>query len=325
MREMSTPEILNEASDVQKEVERKYQEGGFEEFRKRIFQPFTQTNYQREKVEESRGEYKYSFSKIEMEERDKEILMNYIRRFENAVNDKNPFKDPANWIAISQLDYSIENVKIDIFDSALKGYKILFCPNSEIKTGTIFYDDKTIFVAGDLASIGGLSIVLHEKGHIKDSINRIGKPMFPSGGTSSEDVEAEQLRKEREASMYALSKMWRILRKHPQLKSDVLLYLKDMAYYSYCDSAFSNLQKARNMEAAMADFAGDLDVEEQELDEQNNISMWLNFKDSSEYAEWKKLEKFVKLDEFDEYGAWKEWAIETGRLYDEEFHKIFLT
>lgn len=323
MREMTSREILDEARSVQEEVENKRNEGNFEDVKKRLFEPFVRVDYQKEEVKEKDGEYEFSFSKAEMSDRDQEILLNYIRRFEGVSEAEDALNDPANWYAIGQLDYSIENTKINIFDSSLEEYKIMVCPDSKIKTGNVFYDDKIIFIAGDIATMGGLSIILHEKGHVKDKANRAGKAMFPEGGTSSESIEAEKLREEREASMYAISKMWPILRNNPKLKSDVLLYLKDMAYYSYCDDAFSNIQRSKEMEAILADTTEDFEVDEQELEERNNFSMWLNFKDSQEYVEWKKLEKFAKLEKDDEYGAWRDWIIETGKIDNEEFRKKY--
>lgn len=99
-----------------------------------------------------------------MSQNDEGILLNYIRYLEgdDETAKEKIFANPDNWFAIDQLEYSIENTKIDIFDSSLKGYKILFCPDSEIKIGNVYYEDKIIFIAGDIASFGGLSIVLHE-------------------------------------------------------------------------------------------------------------------------------------------------------------------
>lgn len=321
----NTMEILREARDVQKETEQSFLEGKFEEAKNRIFQPFVEVDYRsQEKAEIIEGENKFNFSRIrfnEFNEEDKKILSNYLKDKE-GTGLKGMATDPSCWYATDQLNYSFGKDSFDIFSLLPEGYKILFCPYSENNFGAVRWKRKTIFIQGDLASAGSLATILHEIGHVKDleKKEQIGADKLVKGGeTVTQDDEAERLRKEKEASYYALRKMWLYLRKDPQIKDDIILFLKNIAYYSYCDYSLEKVNKE-----AIVNHDCDLDVDLKPYEE---LEEWYEFKKSPGYEEWKKIDKFTSLDEYEEFGEWCMWRdklIETGELHNKkEYYKKY--
>ncbi len=298
---MNARKILDEAKKVREEANRVREEGLEENSEKRIFQPFAQMDYQQENGEKTEGKNTFRFSKIEIDEQDKIQLSHYIKRSEENLGTEDPLSDFSNWHATDGLYYSVGDTEFNILEMLPEGFKILFCPNSKINTGSVFYEEKKIFILGDIASLGSLSIILHEVGHVKDfeELKKMGKTEFVEGSDYHENIEAEALRKEREASLFAIRRMWPILRTDPQTKTDVLLFLKNIAYNSYCERASSNLATGSAMAHFARDFEDNFDYEEQE-----KWDAWWKFRESPEYAEWKKLDKFSSLEDWEEFGAW---------------------
>jgi len=216
------------------------------------------------------------------------------------------------------LSYKIGETNLDIFDYLPEGYKILFCPDSKVYNGAVDYENKGIYVTSDISSFGSIATILHEVGQVKDyeRLEKLGRTEFTEGGDWEENRAAEQMRKEREASLFALRKMWRELRKNEQTKKDILLYLKNMAYYSYCVTGLQNISTARAM-AHHSPYDPELDMQE-EL-ERERYDAWEKFKKSDDYTAWKSMKEFRHLDEFEEYGAWGQWIEETGKVNDPEF------
>ena len=316
---------LEKAQGVCEKIEQAYCEGDYKDALKRIFQPFAQVDYKKEKVELIEDENKFSFSKVEASEQDLELISVYIKTMETKWGINDSLIGSSDWYVIDQLNYSLEGNNFDIFSLLPKGYKILFCPDSEINTGSVLCEKQTIFIEGDLASSGALATILHEIGHVKDRENiseecEIG---FVGGGTYIQNIETEKLRKEREASFFAMREMELLLRNNSQLKSDITLFLKDIAYYSYCKLSIKNLAYE---ESASSDFRDDMleyEYTNEEYEGYLNIGAWLKFKESSEYAEWKKIDKFALLDEFDEFDEWYDWIVETGKIDDEKFYERY--
>lgn len=320
----NTPKILDEARSVQKEVEQVEKEGKLEEAEKRIFQPLIEVDYRnQEKAEVVEGENKFNFSSVkfrEFNEEDKKSLSDYLKDQEKTGL-RGMATDPSSWYAADQLNYSFKEDSFDIFSLLPEGYKILFCPDSEKKTGAVIWKRKTIFIQGDLASIGSLAIILHEIGHVKDfeKLEQYGRDRLVEGGTMTQDDEAETLRREQEASYYALRKMWLYLRKNPQVKDDVILFLKNIAYFSYCDYSLKKVDRE-----AIVNHDYDIDVDLKQYEEMDD---WHEFKKSPGYEEWKKIDKFALLDEYEEFGEWCMWRdklIETGEMHNKkEYYKKY--
>lgn len=308
---MNARKILDEAKKVREEAERARNEGVEEVAKKRLFEPFVQMDYRQNSGEQTNGKNIFGFSKTEINEKDEKLLLYEIKRLEEKLGIEDPLSDRSNWYAADKVYYSIDNTEFNILEMLPDGFKILFCPNSKINTGAIYREERTIFVIGDIASLGSLSIILHEVGHMKDAeeLKKMGKDEFVEGGDYHENEEAEKLRKEREASLFAIRRMWPILRSNPQTKSDVLLFLKNIAYNSYCENAFSNLATGSAMAHFARDFEDNFDYEEQE-----RWDAWWKFKNSAEYSKWKKIDKFASLGEDEEYGAWCEWMENENKI-----------
>lgn len=316
----NTYNILEEAKRVRQEVEQA-REGTYGETEKRIFQPIFKVDYKNNSQEINEEENQMKFGEIEINDQDHEALNFYMQHLGEKDNDKGEYSEIANRHAVDQLEYTIGDSKFDIFNLVPEGYKILFCPKSETRDGAVSYEYKIIFIAGDITSLGSIATILHEIGHVVDNerLKKIDKTYLTEGGTSDEHAEAEKLRKEREASLFALRKMWREIRRDPQTKKDILLYLKNIAYYSYCDNSLSRVETSNSM----MHFAKDLEYTKYEEMEQKRLDAWMRFRGSNQYTEWKQIEKFKTLNEFDEYGEWLEWIEETGKINDDDFYSRY--
>ncbi len=318
-----THKILEEARTVGEETKKAYDEGRFQELAQRVFKPLFNIDHAAETQDVAQGDNHMRFTKTQLTKQDKERLVRYIVSHGRGVVedediDSSNVSDERNWHAVDQLTYKIGEINLDIFNILPEGYKILFCPTSKIYNGAVDYENRVIYVTSDISSLGSIATILHEAGHVKDDerLKKLGRTGFTEGGDWNEDVAAEQLRKEREASLFALRKMWRELRKNEQTKKDILLYLKNLAYFSYCETGLVNIATARAM-AHHSPYDTELDMQE-EL-ERERYDAWKKFKKSDEYAAWKSMKGFTQLDEFEECGAWGQWIEETGKVEDTEF------
>ncbi|MBI2483615.1 hypothetical protein HYV71_00320 [Candidatus Uhrbacteria bacterium] len=293
-------------------------EGLFQELEQRVFRPLFDVDFQAEIQDIAQGDNQISFTKTELNEHDREQLARYIASRSRDRGKEGDFSDESSWYAVDRLVYNIGETNLDIFSYLPDGYKILFCPNSKVYNGAVDYENRIICVTSDISSLGSIATILHEVGHVKDNerLKKLDVTELTKGGDWEENRAAEQMRKEREASLYALRKMWKELRKNEQTKKDILLYLKNMAYYSHCITGLQNISTARAM-AHHNPYDPELDMQE-ELERQR-YDAWEKFKQSDEYAAWKSMKEFTQLDEFEEYGAWCQWVEETGKVDDPEF------
>jgi len=319
----NTHKILEEAHTVREETQKAHEEGLFQELEERVFKSLFDVDYDADTQDISEGGNQMRFTKTEVSTRDKERLARYIASRGRGEADESGFPDENSWQAVDQLTYKIGETDIDIFSYLPGGYKILFCPtNKAYYNGAVDNENKVIYITSDISSLGSIATILHEVGHVKDDerLEKLGRTELTEGGDYHENIESEKLRKEREASLFALRKMWRELRKNEQTKKDILLYLKNLAYYSYCERGLGNIVTAR----AMAHHNPyDLEADEAERLERENFDAWWKFKHSDEYEAWKNTEKFAKLDEDEEYGAWLNWIEETGKINNDDFLEKF--
>lgn len=307
-RPSDAQKILSEARNVRDETIALQEKPVLEEARKRLFQPIDEVDNHDEGREISEEEYKLKFRETDVGDQDKEGLVQYV---EERTEFDNDFSDVSSWREITELEYLIGDASINVLDLIPDGYKILFCPNSSAGFGSVIYQRKTIYLANDIASLGSLVIILHEVGHARDidKLEQMSKSEFVEGGSHQQKEVAERLRKEREASLYALRKLWRILRDYPQIKSDIKLYLKNIAYFGYCKSGLNLISTAESM----AHFAQD--YEDVDDDENDWWLYWEDFKDSKDYQEWKKDDRFANLEESEEYGEWRKWMEKEARKH----------
>lgn len=298
-----TYEILEEARVVCDETQKAYKEELFQELEQRVFKPLFQVNYEANTQDIFQNGNQMWFIKTELNTQDKERLARYIASYSDRNKaGEDVFLNENSWQAVDQLVYRIGETNFDIFNYLPEGYKILFCPaNKQYYNGAVDYENKVIYITSDISSLGSIATILHEVGHVKDDerLEKLGKKEFTEGGDLNENIEAEKIRKERDASLFALRKMWRELRKNEQVKNDILLYLKNLAYYSYCETGLGNVATARSMAHFAQDFEDTFGYEEE-----INFDAWWKFKQSDEYQVWKNIEEFTKLDEDDEYRVW---------------------
>lgn len=310
-----THKILDEARIVRAETGRANEEGLYLETESRIFQPFfaKQTESQKSTINENLMQV----TETELDWDSQEQLALYIVRLEEREGDKGNFSDQKNWRAANELKYILGETEFDIFSYLPEGYKVLFCPTGELNTGSIEFRNKIIYIPNEITSLGALATILHEVGHVKDfeHLEKLGRTELTEGGDEYENRGAEVLRKEREASLFALRKMWKELRKDEQTKKDILLFLKNIAYNSYCDGALSTAATTRIM-AHHSPY--DVESMAEEL-ERENWDAWWKFKHSDEYQAWKNIEEFAKLEDDEEYGEWSRWIEETGKADDPKF------
>lgn len=317
----NTQKILEEAHTVREETQKAHEKGLFQELEQRVFKPLFDVDYEADTQDISQNGNQMRFAKTEIGTQDKERLALYLSIRNRGKADDNGFLNENSWQAVDQLTYRIGETNLDIFSYLPEGYKILFCPTNAYHSGSVDYKNKMIYITSDISSLGSIVTILHEVGHVKDDehMEKLGRTEFTEGGDFHENIEAETMRKEREASLFALRKMWRELRKNEQTKKDILLYLKNFAYYSYCEKGLENIAIAHS---SMPHFARDFE-DTFDYEEQKNWDAWLKFKHSDEYEAWKNMEEFVQLDEFEEYGAWSEWIEKTGKIDDPVFSKKF--
>jgi len=319
----NTYKILEEAHAVREETKKASQEGLFQELHQRVFKPLFDIDYEADTQDVSQDGNQMRFRKTEVSSQDKALLTRYIANFSRVEMDESDFSDENRWQAVDQLTYRIGETVLDIFSYLPEGYKILFCPtNKAYYSGAVVNENKVIYITSDISSLGSIATILHEVGHVKDDerLEKLGRTEFTEGGNYHENIEAEVMRKEREASLFALRKMWRELRKNEQTKKDILLYLKNLAYFSYCEKGLSNISTARSISRHNP---YDPEAEEAEFLAIKNYDAWLKFKDSDEYKTWKSIEEFAKLDEEYEYGEWLSWIEKTGKINDADFLEKF--
>ncbi|HPN15217.1 MAG TPA: hypothetical protein PLF71_03850 [bacterium] len=319
----NTHKILEEARTVREETQKARAEGLFQELERRVFKPLFDVDYEADVQDISQGGNQMRFTKTEVSKQDKKRLASYIASHGKSEAGEGGFPDENSWQAVDQLTYRIGETDLNIFSHLPEGYKILFCPaNKAYHNGAVDYKNKVIYITGDISSLGSIATILHEVGHVNDDerLKKIDETELAKGGDYHENIEAEKMRKEREASLFALRKIWRELRKNEEIKKDMLLYLKNLAYYSYCEKGLVNIATAR----AMAHHNPyDLEADEAEMRERENFDAWWKFKHSDEYQAWKNIEEFAKLDEDEEYEAWLGWIEKTEKINDADFQEKF--
>lgn len=312
----STHKILDEARAVRAETGRANEEGLYLETERRIFQPFFSSQIESQKS--TAHENLMQVTETELDGHGQEQLALYIGKLEEREGAKGNFSDQKNWRLANELQYKFGETEFDIFSYLPEDYKILFCPSGELHTGSVDIKNKIIYIPNEMSSLGDLATILHEVGHVKDfeHLEKLGLTEFTEGGDEYENKGAEVLRKEREASLFALRKMWGELRKDEQTKKDILLFLKNIAYNSYCDGALGTAATTRMMgHHSPYDTETDM-VEELERD---RYDAWEKFRKSDEYQAWKNIEEFSQLENYEEYGAWSSWIEETGKANDPQF------
>lgn len=269
--------MLNEAYSVHNESNEAKRKGLLEQAQHRIFKSFCEVDYKEFDVKEIDPNYKMNFSVSIINDVDFKVINDYrmnkqgLEKYPEGVypiiNDvksvlnpeyfKTPY--PKGWISVRGLTYEILGKRINVSELLPEHYNLLVFPKSDNHHGSVYHNTRRIVVEGDLASIGTLAILLHEIGHAHDldRLEELGLDKMTEGGFDFEDSNAEILRKERTASLFALRKMWPIIRQDSQLKSDVILELKDYAYSSYCSGSIDAMNARYDTFDEFDDFSDD--------------------------------------------------------------------
>ena len=317
MREnpVKTDDIKNEAERVMSEVMWNWSKDSELNLMDRIFKPFAEVDYEDSSNQAiTAGESQMEFEEADIKEEDKKALLGYVEKLKEGYGPDPSFTDLSNWRATVKVDYTLGDKKFDIFSFLPSGYKILFCPKSTINHGAVSYNNKLIYVAGDLFSIGSLATIMHEVGHVADreNLKNLGVKSLVTDSKGQNEFEAEKLRSEKEASLFALRKLWPVLRKRPDMQKDVVYFLKYVAYASHISGAS---WVSDNDYTDLSHYYNDFSADEQWLESQeqydNDQVEWKKFKESGEYLRWKQLEGHKDLnDDNDEFVAWQDWRRE---------------
>jgi len=333
MREklVSTVDIITEAEGVLDAAN--YSDQNFDIVEQHLFQPTTEINYGNSKQELKTEYLSVDFEIQPLDKELSDLAKDYLRYHGLLGLEETPdviknLINLDNWQEAKKLQYNFGGRDIDIVDLA-DGYRIIFCPNSEIKHGSVYHDKKVVIFLGDIASVGALSVVLHEIGHIKDDQNlkRLGVDKLTYGVSDTDNEQAEKLRKEKDASLFALRILWPALRQRSEVKKDVVDFLSFVAYASYCKNARWASDVATYHAHGWYSQA-DYDADQAWIDDYNRYeadrSAWDKFKQSEEFTAWKAQaaasQKLYQIDDdIEAFIYWREWIETTGKVNDENF------
>ncbi len=224
-KRFSGKKVLDEAQSILGQYDLPDRLNTSDEVKKRISKPFLEVDYSLPVVEAAAGSYGISFAATETTELDTELLADYVQHLKEKTDlFEGRVFEMDQWRSIDSLEYRLGELTIDIFSYLPDGFKIIFCPTAEDMTGSVYFDAKTILLTGDIASIGGLVTLLHEVGHV-DYKKHEHTDIDASDHTPEKNAfAAKKLHEEQGASLFALRKIWKFLRTHPEIKSEVVRY-----------------------------------------------------------------------------------------------------
>jgi hypothetical protein len=159
--------------------------------------------------------------------------------------------DPSNdWRILEQFSIIDKqtNTEVDILTELPEGYRILFNPFLEVYNGNANVIEKGCLVKGDIASIAGILIILHEIGHCVDYERTDDKSEWRNARARIEDSSNYEklklvLLKERNAWAYALNKVRPFLRSGAFPKEEILKNIHGRSLFSYCDMIQEKMNK----------------------------------------------------------------------------------
>jgi hypothetical protein len=262
---------------------------------------------------ESRGENQISFMEAKIDDQDKESLKKIIESLNDDFKEKGLYSDIDNWRKVTGLKYRFGKIDIDIFKLLPKGYdRLFFCPECKMTEALVEHKNKAIYILNELNSIFALTTILHEVGHVNCEKPEDKDKAATPNEKNFIKLLFERLPKERNASYFALRKIWKELRKQPETKKDVLTFLKNIAYQSYCLNFFIHVYNMKRISEMLGEFS-----------DESEEDGWLTFKKSAEYAGWKKLSKFADLNDEQEEAAWEKMVNDQKLFMNEEFWKKY--
>jgi hypothetical protein len=252
----------------------------------------------------------FEYSPINKESRKiVEDFLEYIKKHKNYADNK--FLVADEWREIQRLKILKNKVedRADLEKITSFGYKIFFFPSKNKVNGWAYKEAKSIFIIGDMAAPITVVTLLHEIGHAYDfeNLDKMKKNKLVTDGIH--DDKAEELRRERVASAFALKAITPLFSKKSTFKRDALTFLKYYALESYNDSIKQALASHAFMHHTMGkDVQENLELWEKEEREQIIFEEFIEWRKTEEYKKWKELEKYRDADQYEEYGFWKTWC-----------------
>ncbi len=277
----------------------------------RLKQPFEQIEYADSGAEDIKtGEFAYhfSYSSIVGEPESLKAYVDYIKR--GTIED--PAQDMTDWRKLDSLSIIINEEEIDILEILQGSSNVFFCPGSAVDNGIAFRNSRDVAVLGDMASPITFIILLHEMGHIVDygQLEKLGVEKMVDSHPDSD--QAEDLRKERDASAFAL-KAIRPYVKDETMRNDVVNFLKYYALKSYNDRVRRVVKDRGQIRGYLQDEWGDYEnTLAQEEENRQEFDIWQKWKQTEKYKEWKALPEHKDVDEYDEPWIWRQWVEKTG-------------
>ena len=280
----------------------------------RLENPIKNIEYSLEGQEEIvSGEYAFNFAYSSIQQNEFSRLLKGLSN-PQKVEDSNlyPEENIENWRKITSFNFVLGDTNIDLFKILPLGSHILFCPNASEVNGFVYKDSTDIYMSGDMATPATLAFLLHEIGHILDF-----KKMEELGVTQMVDMSensdiAENLRRERFATAFALHAM-RPYIKDETMRHDIVNLLKYYALKGYYYTAKKKVANRVGIRSHISDdWRGYEEIEEQENMDRMYYDGWEKWKKTEKYVQWKQKEENKNLDKFEEYCVWRSWVEDTG-------------
>lgn len=238
---------------------------------------------------------------------------------------KKGYLDLDNWRQLNSLDFDARADKGNILSYLGPDSKIMFCPTTEDSHGQIRYSNYSdgssscdIYIVGDMASLRSIITLLHEMGHFFDYEEMKKQNLKSRMKEDWHSKNAEQIRKERSASAFALKWMLPFL-KNKQFKEDAVNFLKHYALADYNCSAeeeyINDLVKKKHTAREM----GDWEVEQEEDMRRQLYDDFCKWQETNAYIQWKEKEENKKLEDYEEFPAWEEWIENMNYDYIKDF------
>ena len=193
----------------------------------------------------------------------------YIDGF-RMYQDLEVIDESTKFTALDELIIKFGDIEIDIYSLLPKDFKIVLTNSGITQDIIVNWHHRYIWTDASPASLGGLLLLLHEVGHVVNEYDEYQKNLVSEEDEENEiqedenqDIEGDDSEEfiyeefslkepmnfkkhiinERNASLFALRKLWKELRKNPDMKKDSINYLRRSLYTyytSYLDESAHN-------------------------------------------------------------------------------------
>lgn len=281
-------------------------------------------------VDVATDSYEYSFSYQPVAEELMRRVEEYVGslqfkdwRNEGVAPDRESLL-PESWKQLTSLKFRTADGQneFNIADIAPEHAGIFFYPSSKnhnaaMLSESLVLKSKSIHIlGGDLAAPISILLLLHEVGHLWDSVNvKSGKAKPVEQGEHS-DLK-ETLRKERMANVFALKVVRLFTKPGDPFREDALKYLKHYALGSYHWGIKEDIKDRAIMAKIGREMGKDYDIEgdQREEEERAIYDEFLKWHETEEYRSWKMQDEYKDLEDWEEYGLWREWCEKNGTAW----------